>query len=353
MNTIDDDVKNDSQQQNQKESISDVKDPKKQHDVKRNEEKSIAERFQPFRLSNIPAFGMANFKKPDKGYAQIDGKMSMESQFTLHTKIGCSLWRGREGKPNKGVYAITGLTRFAQEVGTCWRESELNNPVADYFLLRVEQRYEKTVSVIDGALKTLQTIIDDDTVYDLISIGETHRPFKTNLQFSCPWGYLGAILLKKYDDIVRIGLTLRHVGMLDAPSWRLLVDESGTSLRGFYSSLSNFIRVPIDREWFRNKELRDNISQARKYYKMANREIPHLPEKVLKGQERAKLSPQILSKQKRDKKREADAFDAGSMKLLITAMGIRKAEANEIRKQKRDARKRAMQAKRRRKQQES
>jgi integrating conjugative element protein (TIGR03761 family) len=185
-----------------------------------------------------------------KDNPMADLKKEVSAVLKLHTRQAEQLWIGRKGDKATKVYPIWGLIQFASEIGKVWHEASLNNPVADFFLVKAEAEYEKTRKIIDSRLDELSSIIDDNDAFEEITLAENRQPIAHNLVFLCPWGYHGAGLLKKFDDIVCKAITARHVGFIDNESWQIYVHDSSRALRHFYRCCESFVDIPLERDWF-------------------------------------------------------------------------------------------------------
>jgi integrating conjugative element protein (TIGR03761 family) len=240
---------------------------------------------------------LATKDQPTSAYAASrsnetsDIKKQVSAVMTLHTRQAEQLWAGRKGDTKAKIYPIWGLVQFASEIGKAWHEASLNNPVADYFLVKTEAEYEKVRAMIDSRLEELESMIDGNDIFDDISVAENRQPISHNLVFLCPWGYRGATLLKKLDDIVCKALTARHVGFINHDNWHLYVNDSARALRNFFRSCESFVDIPLERSWFVANDKR--LYSAKLAYRHYGKKIPFVPSEIMSGKKRAAMCPSI------------------------------------------------------------
>lgn len=265
---------------------------------------------------------------------KVGPSMSMEATLTLHTKLASSMWTGRRQTSAKKRDGIPGVLKFAKEAGTAWNEATMNNHVADMFLILAEERYEKAKAKVESSTKLLKELLDVQNVFDGIGVMVNNKPFHYELKFNCPWGYLACGLLKKYDDLIRLALTAKHIGFLGDADWKILVNDVGRAFRGFLQSMDSFIPVPIDRVWFEQK-MQGKMQKVYRHYSFADREMPNVPEDIFNGTRRPKVCPPIRTEQERMKAWERKGnFTNADMTDLVKRMPVRSADAKKARKEK-------------------
>ncbi len=217
-------------------------------------------------------------------------------KLELQTRQAAQLVHGRRGDKRKKVYAIYGLISFASEVGDAWLESSLNNPIADYYLIRVEEAYNEVKSIIDERLNEMRSLIEDNSVFDDIKVASAIHPQVFELRFSCPWGYKAAELLKHFDDLVCLALTARHIGFLDSRAWGQMVSVCSAALRKLFITTAQFESIPVQRDWFAahaTEAQKKLFNSARSLYSYRGNPWPQLPHELIFGKMRPSLHPGI------------------------------------------------------------
>lgn len=139
------------------------------------------------------------------------GGLHGEVWLTLQSHQAQSLIRGRraeEGKP-----AIAGLLGFADRLRSVWQAAGMDDPYADWWLLKVETAIATArdrMRQLQHALETLKQTTEGLE----FSVAHADRPQRVSLHFLNPYAFRGAQLLADYDRVVCTVLTLRHVGVV-------------------------------------------------------------------------------------------------------------------------------------------
>lgn len=247
-----------------------------------------------FDVSNGGANGvLLNIKKNEQQKTE-NLRKDIAAKMILHTRQSLQLWEGRRGDKSKGIYAICGLIEFGSQVGKIWLEASLDNPAADFCLVKIEKQFDAARKVIDTRLAEMKELIGNNDFFEEITIASNKQPVEVDLKFSCPWAFHAAGLLKKFDELVCLTLTARHVGFVDSQGWSNIVYDSARVLRKFFSSCENFVYVPLQREWFLDAEKhKKELFDAKTIWKFYGKKLPFIQAEFLNGEKRASLSPPI------------------------------------------------------------
>ncbi len=172
------------------------------------------------------------------------GALRGEVRLTLQTRHAQRLLQGRPRRP--GLPAIRGLMGFADATRDIWRTAQEDDPYADWFLLRIEQRLQRS----GGALQTLKSQVLDLVGDSRLEWTAAHssEPARVQLRFATPYAYRGAHLLADFDRVVRLVLTGRYLGMLDVEEADALLARGGRVVRSAFDSANGYRRFNIDRD---------------------------------------------------------------------------------------------------------
>lgn len=257
---------------------------------------------------------MAIYDKLFPPSSQLGG-IESEASMTLHTRLAVRLWEGHQGIEQQGVYAVVGVPRFARQIAQIWTESALDNPVADWVLVTLEERFEIAERMIDENLATIRNIIDDKTVFDTVSEAASKKPFNVELRFHNPWSYRVTTLIKKYDDIVRMALTAKHIGIFSDEDWKQLVKIPATKFRAVTGVVLLDPGIHLERSWFKERSDLD-LRRARRKLNKLGRKLPFMPKEILEGTRRPKMAPAIIPPEE-TKKREALLEQSSRLEELV------------------------------------
>lgn len=135
---------------------------------------------------------------------------------------------------------------FADATRDIWRAAQEDDPYADWFLLRIEQRLQRS----GGALQTLKSQVLDLVGDSRLEWTAAHssEPARVQLRFATPYAYRGAHLLADFDRVVRLVLTGRYLGMLDVEEADALLARGGRVVRSAFDSANGYRRFNIDRD---------------------------------------------------------------------------------------------------------
>lgn len=122
-----------------------------------------------------------------------------------------------------------------------------------------------------------------------VNVSESDKPVPVDLNFASPWAWKGALLLRRFDEFCRAGMTARHLGLLSMKDWEDSLHRVARKIRRLFMIPSDYIFTGIRRDLWGGR-----IKRARKMYERANKSFPLIPDMVLKGVKRAQVSPPIL-----------------------------------------------------------
>lgn len=176
--------------------------------------------------------------------AMSPGSLRGEVRLTLQTRHAQRLLQGRPRRT--GQPAIRGLMGFADATRDIWRAAQEDDPYADWFLLRIEQRLQRS----GGALQTLKSQVLDLIGDSRLEWTPAHssEPARVQLRFATPYAYRGAHLLADFDRVARQVLTSRYLGLLDVEEADALLSRGGRAVRSAFDSANGYRRFNIDRD---------------------------------------------------------------------------------------------------------
>lgn len=234
------------------------------------------------------------------------GNLMVKATIEVHTHMALNLYRGRQADPAKGIAPIIGLIRFAKESVTVWKGASMNDPVADYILVQCEEQYEVAENAITEGLAQMNSLLSSFSGLNM-NVSESDKPVPVELNFASPWAWKGALLLRRFDEFCRAGMTARHLGLLSMKDWEDSLHRIARKIRRLFMIPSDYIFTGIRRDLWGGR-----IKRARKMYERANKSFPLIPDLVLKGVKRAQVSPPILRHMeiaRREKQRQRASND--------------------------------------------
>lgn len=179
-----------------------------------------------------------------------------EDSMTLHTKEGYRLFMGRAKDPAGTYAAIVGGKRIAAALRSLWMLTGLDNPYADWALVRHEHNLglmtQRLEAEIQAGKAELEVMRARGLSYGLLVSAE---PKSVALGFKSPYGYAIAELMVSYDYFIRLVKTLGRKNLISDDQERTRIREATRFIRRHFNETARFER------WLMRAELRE-LSRA-------------------------------------------------------------------------------------------
>ncbi|MBR9910307.1 MAG: TIGR03761 family integrating conjugative element protein [Gammaproteobacteria bacterium] len=207
------------------------------------------------------------------------GALHGEVWLTIQTYQAQSLIRGRRAADDKP--AIIGLVGFAERLKILWQAVRLDDPYADWWLLKIEEGIAACRSRLQGLQEQLETLL---TACDGLEINsaQSSRPQRVALQFANPYAFRAAQMLADYDQLVCTAMTCRHLGIELPGDLALQVNASGRWLRRVFALPQGYHGLELTRGDFIRGTLRAENARER---------MGALPQEILSGDRLPSLRP--------------------------------------------------------------
>ncbi|MCI0653671.1 MAG: TIGR03761 family integrating conjugative element protein [Methylococcaceae bacterium] len=209
---------------------------------------------------------------------------SLRSQVTMEIQTGLAqrLVQGRERAV--GVEPILGVIGFGQRTRALWQAAGDDDPYADWTLLKIEESIHAAKQMIDEHSKRIGEALAGMGGFT-IEIAYSLEPVRIPLQFSNPYGYMGAYLVGDFDVLSRTMLTARHLGLIDRVRSDEILRSAGKAIRRTFNYAVQWRFTGVNREDFR--QMNQNAERARKL-------MGELPSEILSAEKRARMAPPIV-----------------------------------------------------------
>ncbi len=211
------------------------------------------------------------------------GPLRTKGKITLHTRSAHRLFYGRMRDEKKNVQAITGLVRFALNMNQLSDLAAKDDPYADAVLLKVEAKLSVTKKYVNECIIELEQLLDD-TEDISIDFHQSVRPIDVPLEFRTTYGFVAARLIAKYDKLVRLALTAKHIGMIFSEDWGRFNGRAGRMIRDAFHASSVYRYTGVTR---------DAIAANNPVARAAIDKYGDLPQSILDGSKRGKYAPDI------------------------------------------------------------
>ena len=207
------------------------------------------------------------------------GALQGEVWLNIQTYQAQSLIRGRrsaEGKP-----AIIGLVGFAERLKILWQAVRFDDPFADWWLIKVEERVSDVRSQLGVLQKRLESILVSDDCFE-VAFAQSSRPQRVSLQFANPYAFRAAQMLADYDRMLCTWMTARHLGMTVPSDLTDQIQASGRWLRGVFALPQGYHHLEV-----RRSDVQQGTARAGR----ARERMGDLPQEVLNGDRLPALRP--------------------------------------------------------------
>lgn len=163
--------------------------------------------------------------------------------MTLHTKEAYRLFMGRSADPQGTLQPIVGGKRIATALKSLWMLTGLDNPYADWALVRHEQNLALMRKRLADETKAAQADLDAMKQQGLsYALLVSQQPQVLNLGFKSPYGYAIAELVVAYDYYIRAMKTLGRKNLRSDDQVRQSVRELTRFIRRHWNETARFER---------------------------------------------------------------------------------------------------------------
>ncbi len=173
-----------------------------------------------------------------------------DDRMEIHTKEGYRLFMGRSKDPGGTFQAIVGGRRIASALKRLWTLTSLDNPYADWALVRHDQNVEQIMQRLEAettkGVAALEAMKRRGLTYAVVRSAE---PKALTLGFKSPYGYTMAEVVVTYDYFVRVMKSLARKNLRSDDQVRTVVREVTRFIRARLNETARFER------WLLREEL--------------------------------------------------------------------------------------------------
>lgn len=226
-----------------------------------------------------------NLKAPVHHSSATDGPGALrgEAWLIFQTRDAYRLALGRAAQPGKP--RIFGLQVFGSMVSVIYLRARLDDPYADWWLLKIEDCLISARHEIDNLRKKItEELQPQDGIQ--IRVAASTQPVRIPLQFNNPYANRAARVIADYDKLMLAALTARQHGLVDRERFGQIRDQGGHAVRRLLNSGAGFKNQGASRDDFAA-----NNPRAEK----ARELMGELPEDVLTGTRRGAMAPNVIN----------------------------------------------------------
>ncbi len=178
---------------------------------------------------------------------QRPGGGSTQIELELHTRNAFGFILGRDKTVTQSF--IPGLFVYANAVRSIVTAAMQDDPWADWALIRIEEAMLKVDAIINAERDLIkQRVSDLKNEGILLSPLTNKKPTKIVIDFHSPYALRGALLVAKFDTVIRELLPFRTTGIIDDAEWRFAVRKVGIAIQNLFMIAMRFKYRGVSRE---------------------------------------------------------------------------------------------------------
>ncbi|MCX8965982.1 TIGR03761 family integrating conjugative element protein [Erwinia psidii] len=193
---------------------------------------------------------------PDPHYTLSTGPLRSTITIELHTHLATRTWTGRQPNPAGNIHGIISIPRFLNIMNIIRLDSMADNPYADIWMLRLEERLlaarEEMNLLIDSMKTVFSQLPEMMTVEGCTSIQPARFPVFASTQL----GFIVVYLLTDFDELMRNALLAQHMALINRVEMNDLRQRGGNLIRSILVLAQKYRRIPVNRQDIREGNAR-------------------------------------------------------------------------------------------------
>ncbi|EDS7122085.1 TIGR03761 family integrating conjugative element protein [Salmonella enterica subsp. enterica] len=220
----------------------------------------------------------------DQQHAFTSGPLRSSVTIELHTHLATRLWQGRQPDFDKKIYGIIGLPRFINMMNVIRLDSMADNPYADLWMLRIEERLlaarEEMNALIDSMKAVFSQLPEMLTVEGCLSVQPARFPVFSSSQL----GFIAVYLLTDFDQLMRNLMLASHMALINRTELDDLRDRGGNLIRSIFVLAQRYRRIPVTRQDIRERNARALAAEE---------QAGPVPDDIFDGSRRSAYAPPL------------------------------------------------------------
>lgn len=231
-------------------------------------------------------------------YVGDPGPLWGGTRITLHTRQGRNLVMGRpaqEGGSDAKAFRIKGLFDYARQVRQVAHYASMDDPYADWTLLKLEAAYKDTEGWLQHTRQEIEGRLSAFRGVD-IRVAQSVTPIEVSVEFQNPYAYLPIYLIADADQLFLTILTAAHAARISRDQKEKLMREVSAKIRAFiyapdgWRFFGALVSRTVVRKGVDDESLHPRI---RKALAEASQRMGELPQEVLDRTVRGEFAPDI------------------------------------------------------------
>lgn len=212
------------------------------------------------------------------------GPLRSSITIELHTHLATRTWTGRQPDMAENIHGIIGIPRFLNIMNVIRLDAAADNPYADLWMLRLEERLlaaREEMNVLIDSMKTVFSQLPEMmTVEGCASIQPARFPVFASTQL----GFIAIYLLTDFDELMRNALLAQHMALINRVQMNDLRQKGGNLIRSILVLAQKYRRIPVTRQDIRERNARAVAAEE---------QVGPVPEDIFDGSRRSAYAPPL------------------------------------------------------------
>ncbi|EDQ7230742.1 TIGR03761 family integrating conjugative element protein [Salmonella enterica subsp. enterica] len=221
---------------------------------------------------------------PQENYHITSGPLRSAITIELHTHLATRTWTGRQENAEENTRAIIGMPRFLSILNIIRLDCVADNPYADMWMLRLEERLLAAREEMNDLISSTKTVFSQlpemMSVEGCLSIQPARFPVFAASQL----GFIAIYLLTDYDSLLRNALLANHMAFLSRAELSSLNQRGGNIIRSILVLAQKYRRIPVTRQDIRERNARAIAAEE---------QVGPVPEDIFDGSLRSAWAPPL------------------------------------------------------------
>ena len=206
-------------------------------------------------------------------------RQRQEVYITLNTQLAVIVFQGITG-------GAIGMPGFSRRLGMIWDAAKADDPYADQALMKVYDALMRARKKLWAVEDRYKQILSKQANMDITPLSD-EKPKVVTLNYATPYSYIGASLVGIFDDVVRLMITLRHMGLVPESETFAVIRQASSTVRRVLSKPMIWTRTGVKRK---------DVLEQNKIAVYAKSKMGDLDERVFTKELRPPFNPEPVLK---------------------------------------------------------
>ncbi|MGJ0624632.1 PFL_4669 family integrating conjugative element protein [Xenorhabdus bovienii] len=217
------------------------------------------------------------------------GVLKSSLTIELHTHYAIRLWAGRRREEISKTHQVTeilGMPQVIKRAGNISVDSAADNPYADAWLVKLEQKLAAASANLQQSLATLQDTLNAVPKQITLSSVSSVEPLNIGVYSHSPLGYRCVWLLVGYDQLVMKTFQAFHYGLISRAERDAFLHNGSRAIRQIYGLVRSYRSLVVTR-----RDIEEKTPAGLESIKLLGEPHPD----ILSGRQRSAFSSPLRS----------------------------------------------------------